>query len=254
MDLLQIVGSGALIGGIVMGLLKGGPRILGWWSEWRAARRADSAESREAVKAIWAGFDKKLELAKADGNKEKTAQIREEYAAHISAWQKERNWELREFAGFNPESQEERAPPPQEDEDSARVGLYQRNEGFFLIHVWRPSSREGQVADIAITLYHHPDGSIPKGRVRQVTYELGRKFFDGPKVMTNEGESFRLEVSAYDSMLCLARVDFWDGTPTLELHRYIDFPKNQLLQDIAWEREAEEMAKAEAAAMSQRGV
>ena len=128
--------------------------------------------------------------------------------------------------------------------------MYQQHDGLFLVHSWRASSTPGQVADIAISLYHHPDGLIPTGLVRSVTYELGPKFFDHPVVKVNEGEDFRLEVSAYGPMLCLAHVQFVDGRPSLDLYRYIDFPRDEIEQMRAWEEEA----RAEAHYMSSRGL
>ena len=226
----------AALAGLIWNILKKVPRVVTFW---KSEKRADSMENRESIKVIWDGYEKRLELAESAGDVDEVAAVRREYAAHIETFQRERNWELREFEGFRPRAQETSTDEaPAEDDDSKRRQIYERQEGFFLIHSWRASHEEGQVADIVISIYHHPDGVIPPGRVKQVTYELGRRFFEEPVVMTNVEENFRLELSAYDSMLCLARMEFEDDMPPLELHRYVNFPKDELLSEIEWELEA----------------
>jgi hypothetical protein len=59
--------------------------------------------------------------------------------------------------------------------------------------------------------------------VKAVEYHLGPKFFANTVVKTDPLDSFRLEVSAYAPMLCLAHVAFDDGSPGVDLERYIDF-------------------------------
>jgi len=59
--------------------------------------------------------------------------------------------------------------------------------------------------------------------VERVEYHLGPKFFTRPMVKRNAREKFKLDVSAYGPMLCLARV-FIQGRPSpIDLERYIDF-------------------------------
>jgi hypothetical protein len=58
---------------------------------------------------------------------------------------------------------------------------------------------------------------------RLVEYHLGPKFFVKTVVKTDPEDGFRLEVSAYGPMLCLACVTFDDGKAPVELERYIDF-------------------------------
>jgi hypothetical protein len=41
-------------------------------------------------------------------------------------------------------------------------------------------------------------------------------------VRTNPDEGFRLEISAYGSALCVAKVHFTGGTEPLMLYRYLD--------------------------------
>ena len=118
---------------------------------------------------------------------------------------------------------------PEEDLDKRRVQEYENNLGLFLTHVWRPSEKPRQVADVVIRLSEHQDTStrrslMAEDKIECVRYELGRRFSEKPMTKNNKEESFALEISAYRPMLCLAEVIFKDGSPTLYLSRYIDFP------------------------------
>jgi len=109
-----------------------------------------------------------------------------------------------------------------EDLEAARVRRYEKYQGVFLVHSWRPSRQPAQVADIVLQLQQHGDGPLKAGLVDRVEYGLGPKFFQRPYVKTNFEESFRLEVSAYGPLLCIARVWLKDGT-SFDLERYLDF-------------------------------
>ncbi len=109
------------------------------------------------------------------------------------------------------------------EREKRRKAIYEQNHGLFLIHTWRSSPKPGQVADIIISLWQHREGPLTKGTVKSVEYHLGSMFFDFTVVKTNRSSNFRLKVSAYGPMLCLANVNFDDGTPSLDLERYIDF-------------------------------
>jgi hypothetical protein len=120
--------------------------------------------------------------------------------------------------------------------ETQRKGIYESNRGLFLVHTWRPSSKQGQVADIVIRLEEHLDtpdrpSLLEEGRIESVTYELGRKFSVDPIVKTEAADNFRLEVSAYGPMLCLAEVAFNDGTAPIQLTRYIDFPTAEEMRE-----------------------
>jgi hypothetical protein len=113
-----------------------------------------------------------------------------------------------------------------------RDQIYEEQQNLFLFHTWRPSTLEGQLADISIRLKEHPSGKerlrdvrpLSDGLVERVEYFLGRSFFDGQTVIkTNAEEDFRLDVSAYGSTLCVARVHFRHGDSVV-LKRYLDFP------------------------------
>ncbi len=138
----------------------------------------------------------------------------------------------RQFKDFQPENvrqQPNAEMGPSQHEQSwegieqERVATYQRNSGLFLVHDWRPSVERGQVADIAIRLLQHGDGALSQGEVKSVEYHLGPKFFDYPVIETDPRDDYRLDVSAYGPMLCLARVHFHDASEPLLLKRYVDF-------------------------------
>jgi hypothetical protein len=138
----------------------------------------------------------------------------------------------RMFADFRAENPKSgtavRAPAGSEswaDRESRREDHYIRSRGLFLVHSWQPSEDEGQIADVVIRLQQHPgsDQPLSDGKIKAVEYHLGPKFFDRTVVKTDPRDGFKLEISAYGPVLCLAMVHFDDGTPSLELQRYIDF-------------------------------
>jgi hypothetical protein len=104
-----------------------------------------------------------------------------------------------------------------------RIRRYEDNFGLFLIHEWRPSLQSGQIADIVVWLHQHGHGPLTEGKVERVEYQLGPKFFTRPVTKHNAQESFKLEVSAYGPMLCLAKAYILGREEPVELERYIDF-------------------------------
>jgi hypothetical protein len=109
-----------------------------------------------------------------------------------------------------------------DDLEETRVRRYQKYQGVFLVHAWRPSRQSGQVADIVFSLRQHGEGPLKAGLVDHVEYALGRKFFPGPVLKINREDDFKLEVSAYGPMLCVARVCLTDGS-SFDVERYADF-------------------------------
>lgn len=118
---------------------------------------------------------------------------------------------------------------------AVRDRLYVENRNLFLVHAWRPSVREGQLADISIRVTEHERrGSWPKsgqastdrpitdGLVEKVEYYLGSSF-ERAFLKRDAAAGFRLDVSAYGPTLCIARVHFTDGNPSVTLYRYLDF-------------------------------
>jgi hypothetical protein len=111
------------------------------------------------------------------------------------------------------------------DIPTVRKEIYDRQRGLFLVHTWLPSRRRGQLADITVRLHEHEGETRPLsgGEVERVEYYLGRSFFGGKAVSkTNADNAFRLDVAAYGSTDCVARVHFKDGT-SVDLDRYLDF-------------------------------
>jgi len=109
------------------------------------------------------------------------------------------------------------------DTESRRLEIYSSNRGLFLVHAWRPSTTAGQVADITIWLAQHRDGPLTEGLVDRVEYHLGPKFFHGGIAKRGARDGFKLGISAYGPMLCLAVVYLKGERDPIELQRYIDF-------------------------------
>lgn len=109
------------------------------------------------------------------------------------------------------------------DFERRRVRRYEEQRGLFLIHAWRPSEQKDQGADIVLWLHQHGQGPLREGKVEKVEYQLGPKFFKSSVTKQNTRESFKLEVSAYSPMLCLAKVYLKGEKAPIELERYIDF-------------------------------
>ena len=145
------------------------------------------------------------------------------------------NYEIGDFDNFEAEAIQSGTPEDStqqdvdEDIDTLRVKEYEQNRGLFLSHIWKPSKKQAQVADIIIRLVEHRDTStrpslLAEGVVESVRYELGQRFFKEPPIKRNPDDGFALEVSAYRPMLCLAEVRFNDDHSPIPLSRYIDFP------------------------------
>ncbi len=138
----------------------------------------------------------------------------------------------RHFEGFKAEAQGDssadiKLPSDKswQDVEKHRIALYEKSRGLFLVHEWRPSSDPEQVADVVIFLRQHPSADQPlmDGSIKSVDYHLGAKFSDKTIVKTDPDDSFKLEISAYGPLLCVARVNFDDGHAAISLNRYIDF-------------------------------
>jgi hypothetical protein len=156
---------------------------------------------------------------------------------HYSKWLKSQE---KTFVGFKPENVEhrtttvrvktrdrmaeiDRTPQAGGSLEARRIQEYERQRGLFLIHEWRPSFVSGQEADIVVWLHQHGDGPLTDSKVERVEYQLGPKFFASPVIKQNANESFKLEVSAYGPVLCIARVYLVGESEPIELDRYLDF-------------------------------
>ena len=117
----------------------------------------------------------------------------------------------------------------QSDLEDRRIGLYESQDGMFLVHSWRPSDKPDQAAEIRIELRQHGDGPLTRGEIESVEYAIGDRFLPGGTVlMRNFAENFRLDVSAYGPFACLARVNQEGPKPPTLLSRYVDFEIDRL--------------------------
>jgi hypothetical protein len=103
--------------------------------------------------------------------------------------------------------------------NAERVRRYEDNHGLFLIHDWRPSETEGQVADVVIRLWQHDKGPLTRGEVEAVEYTLGPKFSDHSRICTDPTNGYAIRESMWGPMLCLAKVYFSTGRAPLLLER-----------------------------------
>jgi hypothetical protein len=139
------------------------------------------------------------------------------------------------FRDFRPENEGPLRPGTSVEEASdlfeTRHRIYSEQRNLFLTHTWRPSETPGQVADISIRIEEHrrrrdpySDRPLSDSLVEKVEYHVGRSWFGGRSVIkTNAEEGFKLDISAYGTTLCLARVHFKDS-PSIVLQRFLDFP------------------------------
>jgi len=67
-----------------------------------------------------------------------------------------------------------------DDLETKRIGIYERHGGLFLVHAWRPSLEEGQVADIVVESHQH-------------SYPGGQAPLDEELVESVEGKNLRLQ-------------------------------------------------------------
>lgn len=148
---------------------------------------------------------------------------------HFLAYKK---WEADVFNSFKPENKNNNMRQKEEggseqtyilDLEKKRTDKYELQRGLFLIHAWRPSKNPSQVADIVVWLHQHGDGPLSRNDVDRVEYQFGPKFFDGPIIKRNANEKFKVSISAYGPLLCLARAYIKGRNEHIELERYIDF-------------------------------
>jgi hypothetical protein len=109
------------------------------------------------------------------------------------------------------------------DWEAHRDESYKRVRGLFLVDTSRPSAQRRTGNDVIIRLYQHEHGPLGEGKVKNVEYYLGQKFFKGPIVKSDPKDSFTVAVSADESFLCIARVNFNDETPPMDLQRFVYF-------------------------------
>ncbi len=114
-----------------------------------------------------------------------------------------------------------------------RVDRYRSTEGWMLVHRSRKSASPEQKADISIYIVQHKQddkqGNLPANRkIRQVLYAVGPKWPGSPFISQNAENGFELRLSAYNPFLCVALIEFNDGS-VQQLERYIDFEMTDML-------------------------
>jgi len=132
--------------------------------------------------------------------------------------------DLLESATEVPADEPQEPTPSWEELNRVRVGRYEENRGLFLVHEWwTPSQEPEQVADVTIRLKQHQEGPLSRGEIRAVEYTLGPRFTDHSLVRMDPTDDYAIHVPMWDTMLCLAKVYFTDGSPPLLLERYVNF-------------------------------
>lgn len=132
------------------------------------------------------------------------------------------------FEDFQPENKNNINKSDNFSLEQERIKIYKENLGLFIIHSWRFSKIKGQVADVIINLHQHDVGPFTRDEIEKVRYTLGSKFFNKPQDRFNKKDNFKIEVSAYSPMLCLAEVFLRGKSQPIKLYRYIDFPVKKI--------------------------
>ncbi|MCX6000308.1 MAG: DUF4062 domain-containing protein [Chloroflexi bacterium] len=138
----------------------------------------------------------------------------------------------REFAFFvfprvGPGGAKGQTPQSINEWNDARSAVYHDNRNVFLAHTLQPSSKIGQLYDIAIYLIPHHSSDPEYLRddlsdVLQAEFFLGAHFGNRVFNVHKKGGTLGIVVSAYGPFLCACRVTFTDGIKVV-LYRYIDF-------------------------------
>jgi hypothetical protein len=111
-----------------------------------------------------------------------------------------------------------------------RGRIYDDSNNLFVVHTIKPSetnehARDHQIFDVCIYLAaHHNRGRL--NDVKKVTYYLGDKLgtgqFGSVFSIDSSNHNFSLVVELVGSGICLARIEFQDGS-IHETYRYLDF-------------------------------
>lgn len=110
-----------------------------------------------------------------------------------------------------------------------RAREYQRTNNLFLVHVYKPSTRPGQLYDITIFLMRHVRGPQPNqvegfDDVEKAEFFFGESWGNQVFAAHNDGSFVGVSTSAWGTFLATCRVTFKGPTkPPVILHRYIDF-------------------------------
>ncbi len=102
-----------------------------------------------------------------------------------------------------------------------RSKIYVNNRDIFLVHVIKPSVKEGQLYDVFIYLLRHKSDDLSD--VKYAEFFLGPYWGNKVFQAVEENKGFiGISTSAYGTFLCMCRVTFTDNYQ-VEINRYIDF-------------------------------
>jgi len=113
---------------------------------------------------------------------------------------------------------------------STRGARYAASDGWMLVHRYRRSRDPDQLFDISIYLTTHKKAVGSRKEVRAVKYDVGQMWPGSPFRIVDPKNGFELRLSAYGPFLCLASVEFEDGT-SCSLERYVDFEMSDLMPE-----------------------
>lgn len=110
-----------------------------------------------------------------------------------------------------------------------RRGLYSQRRNLMFVHTIQPVEPPEFVEGyrvFGVSVFLHPHRNFGKlNDVKTVTYYFGDKWGDGrygsKYVVENGNERFAMTAQMYGSCLCVAEIEFHDGT-MIELDRYLD--------------------------------
>lgn len=117
-----------------------------------------------------------------------------------------------------------------DDWQSERLREYSRKSDLFLVHVYKPSSIEGQKFDIFVYLARHKEGSVSMIKtglddIKNVDFYFGKSWNHKVFTIKNNGRDIiGLKMCAYGTYLATCRVTFTDSKKEkVILYHYIDF-------------------------------
>ena len=113
---------------------------------------------------------------------------------------------------------------------SKRAARYAASDGWMLVHRYRRSREPDQLFDISVYLTAHKKADGGRKEVRTVTYDVGQLWPGSPFLVEDPKNGFELRLSAYEPFLCLASIEFKDGTGC-SLERYVDFEMSDLIPE-----------------------
>ena len=114
-----------------------------------------------------------------------------------------------------------------DDWSKERDGIYQANDGFFLVHAIRPSKEPKQKYDIAILVMGHKGRTLEDIEYAEFffgAYWQNKVFKEAPR-----GGLVGISTSAYGPFLCTCRVTL-KSKKVIRLHRYIDFEMGRVFE------------------------